>query len=379
MHLRRTAAPPTLGVADRLVRRAVRGARRRRLCRDPAAGEQRRQRAAAERLGDEPQDRSTGRSGTSSSRSAPSARASSRTARSARTRSTRTRSRPASPGTCAATGRRSAAIDSSGSVACVPAAPQEFGASSRRRARSPADHDPDPDRKRDAARAARRILVFADRVRDGDAGGLGDRSVGAGELHAGAGWHRQPADRDRDDARHDGQQRLAGDPDHGPDGLGERDATTASVSCTESHASGNAPTVSRLGDDLRDSDREQHRRPHAACRPRAPPARGQYAELMSTANMHTTHGTIALELFDDDAPKTVANFRKLAERELLRRDHLPPRDPGLHDPGRLPAGHRHRRSRLHVRGRVQPAQGRPRARSRWRTPGRTRTARSSSS
>jgi cyclophilin family peptidyl-prolyl cis-trans isomerase len=29
--------------------------------------------------------------------------------------------------------------------------------------------------------------------------------------------------------------------------------------------------------------------------------------------MHTTHGTIALEFFDDDAPKTVANFRKLAE------------------------------------------------------------------
>ena len=28
--------------------------------------------------------------------------------------------------------------------------------------------------------------------------------------------------------------------------------------------------------------------------------------------MHTTHGTIALELFDEDAPKTVANFRKLA-------------------------------------------------------------------
>jgi peptidyl-prolyl cis-trans isomerase B (cyclophilin B) len=33
---------------------------------------------------------------------------------------------------------------------------------------------------------------------------------------------------------------------------------------------------------------------------------------MSKANMNTTHGTIALELFDDDAPKTVANFRKLA-------------------------------------------------------------------
>jgi peptidyl-prolyl cis-trans isomerase B (cyclophilin B) len=28
--------------------------------------------------------------------------------------------------------------------------------------------------------------------------------------------------------------------------------------------------------------------------------------------MHTTHGTIELELFDDDAPQTVANFRKLA-------------------------------------------------------------------
>ncbi|HZU39497.1 MAG TPA: peptidylprolyl isomerase [Solirubrobacteraceae bacterium] len=33
---------------------------------------------------------------------------------------------------------------------------------------------------------------------------------------------------------------------------------------------------------------------------------------MSTANMHTNHGTIELELFDADAPKTVENFRKLA-------------------------------------------------------------------
>jgi cyclophilin family peptidyl-prolyl cis-trans isomerase len=33
---------------------------------------------------------------------------------------------------------------------------------------------------------------------------------------------------------------------------------------------------------------------------------------MSTALMNTTHGTIELELFDDDAPKTVGNFRKLA-------------------------------------------------------------------
>jgi cyclophilin family peptidyl-prolyl cis-trans isomerase len=33
---------------------------------------------------------------------------------------------------------------------------------------------------------------------------------------------------------------------------------------------------------------------------------------MSTAVMHTSAGPITLELFDEDAPKTVANFRKLA-------------------------------------------------------------------
>jgi cyclophilin family peptidyl-prolyl cis-trans isomerase len=33
---------------------------------------------------------------------------------------------------------------------------------------------------------------------------------------------------------------------------------------------------------------------------------------MSTARMNTTLGTIDLELFDEDAPKTVENFRKLA-------------------------------------------------------------------
>jgi cyclophilin family peptidyl-prolyl cis-trans isomerase len=33
---------------------------------------------------------------------------------------------------------------------------------------------------------------------------------------------------------------------------------------------------------------------------------------MSQATMNTTKGAITLELFDDDAPETVANFRKLA-------------------------------------------------------------------
>ena len=33
---------------------------------------------------------------------------------------------------------------------------------------------------------------------------------------------------------------------------------------------------------------------------------------MSSATLHTDAGAIAVELFDDDAPKTVSNFRKLA-------------------------------------------------------------------
>ena len=34
--------------------------------------------------------------------------------------------------------------------------------------------------------------------------------------------------------------------------------------------------------------------------------------MPSTATMNTTEGPIGLELFDEDAPKTVANFKKLA-------------------------------------------------------------------
>jgi cyclophilin family peptidyl-prolyl cis-trans isomerase len=33
---------------------------------------------------------------------------------------------------------------------------------------------------------------------------------------------------------------------------------------------------------------------------------------MATATLHTNHGPIEVELYDDDAPKTVANFTKLA-------------------------------------------------------------------
>src|SRR5437773_2927778 len=34
---------------------------------------------------------------------------------------------------------------------------------------------------------------------------------------------------------------------------------------------------------------------------------------MTQATLHTNHGPIEVELFDDDAPKTVENFRKLAQ------------------------------------------------------------------
>jgi cyclophilin family peptidyl-prolyl cis-trans isomerase len=34
--------------------------------------------------------------------------------------------------------------------------------------------------------------------------------------------------------------------------------------------------------------------------------------MSSTAVMHTNHGDITIELFDEDAPKTVENFKKLA-------------------------------------------------------------------
>jgi len=37
---------------------------------------------------------------------------------------------------------------------------------------------------------------------------------------------------------------------------------------------------------------------------------------MSTAKMNTSQGTVELELFDDDAPQTVANFRKLAGEQF---------------------------------------------------------------
>src|SRR5205823_9994529 len=47
-------------------------------------------------------------------------------------------------------------------------------------------------------------------------------------------------------------------------------------------------------------------------RPGSRGARPERTDRMTNANMQTNHGTIELELFDDDAPKTVENFTKLA-------------------------------------------------------------------
>ena len=35
---------------------------------------------------------------------------------------------------------------------------------------------------------------------------------------------------------------------------------------------------------------------------------------MSAATMNTTEGPVTLELFDEDAPKTVSNFKDLADK-----------------------------------------------------------------
>ena len=59
-------------------------------------------------------------------------------------------------------------------------------------------------------------------------------------------------------------------------------------------------------------------------------------------------------------PRRRSELQAARRTGLLRRPDLPPRHQGLHDPGRLPAGHGHRRPRLPVRGRDQRAQDRAR-------------------
>src|SRR5713101_7940630 len=74
-------------------------------------------------------------------------------------------------------------------------------------------------------------------------------------------------------------------------------------------------------------------------------APGTYAVL------ETSQGLIVCRLFEKEAPKTVEHFVGRAEVEavILRRPGFPPGYTRFHDPGRMPAGHRHRRSGLFVR------------------------------
>ena len=114
------------------------------------------------------------------------------------------------------------------------------------------------------------------------------------------------------------------------------------------------------------------------------------------ATLHTNRGDIRINLFPDHAPKTVAQLRRARRGHqgvtapgdrrrrpgaALRRHGLPPRHRRLHDPGRRPARHRHRRPGLQVRRRVPPRAVRSTSPTcwRWPTPAPAPTARSSSS
>ena len=110
------------------------------------------------------------------------------------------------------------------------------------------------------------------------------------------------------------------------------------------------------------------------------------------AVLKTNQGDIAIHLFPDHAPKTVDNFVGLAEGTkdyddrrrpdaagVLRRARLPPGHRRLHDPGRLPARHRHRRPGLPFKDEIHPELQCDRTCWRWRTPAAAPTARSSSS
>ena len=81
---------------------------------------------------------------------------------------------------------------------------------------------------------------------------------------------------------------------------------------------------------------------------------------MSTATLHTNAGPITVEFFDDDAPKTVENFRKLAGDGFYDGLTFHRVITDFMIQGGCPEGTGHRRPRLHVRGRVQRQQGRAR-------------------
>ena len=87
-------------------------------------------------------------------------------------------------------------------------------------------------------------------------------------------------------------------------------------------------------------------------------ARAARFAAVSSAVMTTSEGTIELELFDDDAPKTVANFTKLAGEGFYDGLIFHRVIPDFMIQAGCPARRRHGRAGLLLRGRVQRAPGR---------------------
>ena len=72
-------------------------------------------------------------------------------------------------------------------------------------------------------------------------------------------------------------------------------------------------------------------------------------------------GDVVIKLRPDLAPGHVERITQLVEQRLLRQRHLPPRDPGLHGPGRRSDRDRHQRlGPAQPQGRIQPRAARPR-------------------
>ena len=123
-------------------------------------------------------------------------------------------------------------------------------------------------------------------------------------------------------------------------------------------------------------DRRHRRQPLIRARPHHDPRK---EPPMTRAMIATEIGDIDVDLFTDGAPKAAQNFVDLAKQGLLRRRDLPPRHPGLRDPGRR---RRARQEGVAQRGRASGPAARATssrtsrspatttaARSRWRTPG----------
>ena len=80
------------------------------------------------------------------------------------------------------------------------------------------------------------------------------------------------------------------------------------------------------------------------------------------ARFKTERGEIACRAACRPGSAHGGELRQPGSRRLLRRDHLPSRDPRLHGPGRRSHRHRARRTGLPVRRRVQPRPAPRRAR-----------------